>query len=179
MFDSRDEKTMASYEQLSSDENHGLFPSTPDVRHPTLERFLREPLLHFIVLGAALFAQDKAPSGTIELETTSIDIGIGASWSDGTLTLANGEKHRFSVKGLNVDSVGLSKLNASGKVYDLNNLADFSGNYVVADAGPTLGGGMSGIAMRNQNGVVMALTAVQQGVRLSLAVEGIDVQLKN
>ena len=91
----------------------------------------------------------------------------------------NGEKHRFSIKGLNADSVGLSKLNASGKVYNLTNLADFSGNYVAADAGATLGGGMSGMAMRNQNGVVMTLTAVQQGVQLSLAVEGIDIQLKD
>jgi len=73
-----------------------------------------------------------------------------------------------------VDSVCLSKLNASGKVHDLNNLADFSGNGVAG--GATLGGGMSGIAMRNQKGVVMALTPVQQGVRFSLAVEGIQLK---
>ena len=132
-----------------------------------------------LFLAQVAAAQEKAPAGTVELETKSIDIGIGVSWGDGTLTLANGEQHGFSVKGLNADSVGLSKLNASGKVYNLNNLADFAGNYVAADAGATLGGGMSGMAMRNQNGVVMTLTAVQQGARLSLAVEGIDIELKN
>jgi len=135
--------------------------------------------LVFVCAALIAVAQEQVPSGTVELETTSVDIGIGVSWGDGTLTMANGEKHQFSVKGLTADSVGMSKLNASGKVYNLDNLGDFSGNYVAADAGATLGGGMSGMAMRNQNGVVLTLTAVQQGVQLSLAVEGIDIQLKD
>lgn len=127
--------------------------------------------------GVVAMAQENVPSGTVELETRSVDIGIGVSWGDGTLTLPSGETRRFSVKGLNADSVGLSKLSASGKVYNLKTLADFSGNYVTAEAGGTLGGGMSGVAMRNQNGVVLTLTTAQQGVRLTLAVEGIDVEL--
>jgi hypothetical protein len=47
-----------------------------------------------LIIVQVVLAQDQVPAGTLELETTSVDIGIGASWGDGTLTLANGEKHR-------------------------------------------------------------------------------------
>jgi phage-related protein len=36
---------------------------------------------------------------------------------DGTLTLNNGRQYNFALKGLDVASVGISKVNAEGKVY--------------------------------------------------------------
>jgi PPIC-type PPIASE domain len=44
-----------------------LFPSTLDPRHSTLGRFLREPLVHFLLLGALIFGAFKfISSETIE-----------------------------------------------------------------------------------------------------------------
>lgn len=65
---------MKRHETLSSDGYRDtsstttpLSPSTLDPRHSTLGRFLREPLVHFLVLGALIFGAFKfTSSATIE-----------------------------------------------------------------------------------------------------------------
>ncbi len=52
------------------------------------------------------------------------------------------------------------------------------GTYAAAQAGAAVGGGMSAVVLRNQNGVVLELTSTQTGVKLTLAGEGIEVKLK-
>jgi hypothetical protein len=133
------------------------------------------------VIGLALVtgvaAQDDKPSGTVQMESTSVAVGIGVSWGDGTLTYG-GNQHKFSVSGLSVIDLGISKVTAKGEVFNLKKLEDFSGNYVAAQAAGTLGGGAGVVAMRNQNGVVIKLTSTSTGVQLTLAGEGVNVKLK-
>jgi hypothetical protein len=49
---------------------------------------------------------------------------------------------------------------------------------VAGEAGFTLAGGMGGIAMRKQNGVVMILRSASQGARLQLGPSGMIIKLK-
>jgi len=127
-------------------------------------------------LVTAAVAQDKKPSGTVALESKSIAAGIGVSWGDGTLMFEN-KPHKFSVTGLSVVDVGISKVSAKGEVYDLEKLEDFSGTYVAAQAGATIAGGAGAVAMKNQNGVTMVLTGTTMGAQLTLAGKGVDVKL--
>jgi hypothetical protein len=133
------------------------------------------------VIGLALVtgvaAQDDKPSGTVEMESTSVALGIGVSWGDGTLTY-EGNPHKFTLSGLSVIDLGISKVTAKGEVFNLKKLEDFSGNYVAAEAAGALGGGAGVVAMRNQNAVVMKLTSTSTGVQLTLAGKGVDVKLK-
>ena len=85
----------------------------------------------------------------------------------------------MKVEGLSVGDVGVTWASAAGKVYNLSNLSNFSGTYMAADAGATLGGGASATAMRNQNGVVIELTGTSQGLNIKLAVEGVRLTLAN
>jgi hypothetical protein len=121
-------------------------------------------------------AQDK-PSGQVRIESKSIAVGIGVSWGDGKLTY-QGKDHAFSVSGLSVVDVGLSKVTATGNVYHLKKLEDFSGNYVAAAAGAAIGGGAGATAMKNQHGVVMEITGTGQGIQFTLAPKGVEVKLK-
>jgi len=121
-------------------------------------------------------AEDKA-SGTVTIENKSVALGIGVSWGDGKLHY-KGKTHAFSVRGLSVVDVGISKVSARGKVFHLNKLEDFAGNFAAAQAGAAVGGGTSAVALRNQNGVVLELTSIQTGVKFTLAGEGIEVKLK-
>jgi predicted anti-sigma-YlaC factor YlaD len=121
-------------------------------------------------------AQDKKPSGTVTLESRSIAAGVGVSWGDGTLMFENKE-HKFSIKGLSVVDLGVSKVTAKGDVYDLTKLSDFSGTYVAAQIGATIAGGAGAVAMKNQNGVTMVLTGTGMGAQLTLAGKGVDVKL--
>ena len=135
------------------------------------------------VLAAALVgvggvaAADDKPSGTVTIESKSVALGIGVSWGDGKLSY-KGKTYSFSVKGLSIVDLGVSKVSARGKVFHLNKAEDFSGSYAAAQAGAAVGGGMSALALKNQNGVVMELTSTQTGVKFTLAGEGIEIKLK-
>lgn len=146
----------------------------------------RNRSLYFIVslamacllsLPGTLLAADKKPSGTVKLESTSIAVGVGVSWGDGTLTF-EGKEYPFTVKGLSISDLGFSKVHATGEVYDLKKVSDFAGKYGVAEAGAAVGIGGTGLTMKNQNNVVIILRAVQKGVELTAGLEGLEIKMK-
>jgi hypothetical protein len=102
---------------------------------------------------------------------------VGISWGKGTLTY-KGKDYPVSVDGLTVGKVGVSEIEASGKVYNLKKLEDFNGNYTSAGAGMTVGGGGGGVAMVNQNGVRVDLVATTQGLDIAIAASGVDMKIK-
>jgi hypothetical protein len=126
------------------------------------------------------FPQDAGalgpPSATIRFETRSVAVGVGVSWGKGVLVF-DGVEHPFSVSGLTVADVGISRVEATGKVWGLKDLSQFNGTYTGVDVGVAVGGGTAGLAMRNQNGVYIKLGATQQGVKLSIASQGTKLTL--
>jgi hypothetical protein len=130
-----------------------------------------------LLVAVVAVAQQGTPSGKVSIESKTIAIGVGVSWGDGKLTY-QGKDYPFSIDGLSVADLGISKASATGNVYNLTKLADFAGNYVAAQAGAAVGGGAGAVTMRNQHGVVMELTGTGTGVRLTLAAKGMEVKLK-
>jgi hypothetical protein len=129
------------------------------------------------VLTVAL-AAEPAPSGSVAISSKAVALGIGVSWGDGTLTY-QGRTHTFSVDGLSVADLGISSVTSSGEVFNLTKLSDFSGNYTAGESGIAIAAGANDTIMKNQNGVVIRLHGTQQGGRLTLAVAGVKLQLKN
>ena len=125
----------------------------------------------------AIAAEEKTPDATLKLSAGSVAAGIGFSWGSGTLTY-KGKDHEVSVKVLSVGDFGVTKAEASGKVYGLKDLKDFDGNYTGVGAGATVAGGGSVITMRNQNGVTIDLVTTTQGLKVSLGGGGVDLKLK-
>ena len=137
-------------------------------------------LLTVAALGLTLTvarAEEKTPDGTLRLSGGSIAAGIGLSWESGTLTY-KGKDYPVDVKGLSVGDVGVTKIEAAGKVYNLKSIGDFSGNYTAVAAGLTAAGGGSVTAMKNQNGVSVELVATTQGVKFALGGAGVDMKVK-
>jgi hypothetical protein len=139
-----------------------------------------------VIVGLALVsnvasAKEKKhtehPDGTISLSTGSVAAGIGFSWGSGTLTY-HGKRYPFSIDGLSVGAVGISRATASGTVWHLSNLEDFNGNYTAASAGATVAGGGGVSAMQNQHGVVIRMASTTRGLKLTLAVDGVKIALK-
>ena len=130
-----------------------------------------------LVAGMSTISAQEATSGKVTLESKSVAIGVGVSWGDGVLEY-RGKKYPFTVDGLSVVDLGVSKVTARGDVTGLKKVEDFDGNYVAAGAGGTVGGGAAAAIMKNQNGVEMKLTATTQGVKLALAAAGVSVKLK-
>ena len=69
-------------------------------------------------------------------------------------------------------------IEATGKVYDLKKLDDFNGTYAAAAAGATIGGGGGAVTMKNQNGVVVTMTATTRGISLTLGASGVKFTVK-
>ena len=130
-----------------------------------------------VALGGAFAAEDEKPDATLKLSAGSVAAGVGVNWGSGTLTF-QGKEHPVDAKGLSVGDVGVSKIEASGKVYNLKKLEDFDGNYTAVGAGATVAGGGSVVTMKNQNGVKVDLVATTQGVKFALGGGGVDMHIK-
>jgi len=130
----------------------------------------------FIANGAQAKEKEKADA-TVRLSAGSVAAGIGFSWGSGTLHY-KGKNYPFSIDGLSVGDVGITKAEASGHVYKLHKLEDFNGNYTAAAAGATLGGGAGASTMENQSGVKINLVSTTRGLKLKLAAEGVKIQIK-
>lgn len=143
-----------------------------------IQTFSRFGWVLVLVLATTAFAADNPePSGKIAIESRSISVGIGVSWGDGTLSF-KGHDYRFSIKGLTLVDFGIAKANAVGEVYNLTDPSMLNGTYVAAEAGFALAGGMGGMSLRNQNGVILHLHSVSQGAKLQLGPAGMTITLK-
>jgi len=134
-------------------------------------------VLLLAVPTTAISEKGPKPSGKVAIESTSIAAGIGVSWGDGTLRF-KGKEYHFSIDGLTLVDIGISKASAVGDVYNLTDVANFEGTYVAGEAGFALAGGMGGMSLRNQNGVVMHLRSVSEGAKLQLGPSGLTLKLK-
>ncbi len=129
-----------------------------------------------VIVTFAEETQVSQPSGTVMLSTTSIAAGIGINWGTGTLTF-KGKEYPFTVKGLSVMDLGISKASAEGKVFNLTTLSDFSGKYAAAEVAYAVGKGKAGVTMKNTNGVVLNIRAATKGVQLTLGGKGLSIEL--
>ena len=127
-----------------------------------------------------LLAVEQAPalSGTVSMVVTSLALIVGADWGKGILTLTDGTQHRLRVKGLELGGLGVEKAVLHGHVYHLTTVADFAGLYAAADLGLTVAGGEGGMAMRNQHGVTLYLTSVEEGVKMTIGGAGVEITLQ-
>jgi hypothetical protein len=142
-----------------------------------MRRFFMGLVTSLLLLFPAM-AADQVPDGTIELSGGSVAVGIGYSWGSGKLVF-QGKTYQLKVQGISIVDVGASDYTATGSVFNLKKVEDFAGTYTAATAGATVAGGVSGTAMRNQNGVTIQLTATRQGLQFTLAPEGIKISLAN
>jgi hypothetical protein len=129
-----------------------------------------------LVITAEAPAQGDT-KGKVTLETTAIALGVGVTWGDGTLVY-RGKQYKFTIKGLDVGDLGVSKVSAKGEVVDLKKVEDFEGKYAAAAAGGAAGRGAGTAALVNQNGVKMTLMATGEGVRWVVASAGVEIKLK-
>lgn len=118
------------------------------------------------------------PDATVSLTGGSVAAGLGYVWGHGDV-IFKGQKYSFKLHGISVVDVGAAHLSASGVVYNLKNVADFSGGYSAVSAGATVGGGGSAAILQNEHGVVIKLLSTTEGLRFNLAANGVSIKVKN
>ena len=127
--------------------------------------------------GGSLSLQGKPLSGYVRM--TQVQAAYLGSGNAGSGVLYyQGSRYPFSVGGLDVGGIGISKIEAKGEVYGLKRLSDFPGAYVQGRYGFALGNASTGdLWLKNANGVIMRLVAKRQGLMLSLGGDAVVIQM--
>lgn len=120
----------------------------------------------------------SAPSARVEIEQYQVAF-IGSGNLGGGTLFYNGKTYPFSIGGLGIGGFGVSKIEATGEVHNLKNVADFAGAYGQARAGAVAADMSTGsLWLQNTAGVAMKLDAKRQGLALSLGADAIVIQMK-
>jgi hypothetical protein len=122
-------------------------------------------------------AEEKVFAGTIEINSTQMAFIISGQSGGGVLEF-QGQEYKFNIGGLGIGGIGIAKLNAVGAVYNMDDISKFSGTYIQARAGATLGTGKSSLSLSNKNGVIIDLKSSNKGAALQLGVDGMILTLK-
>ena len=124
---------------------------------------------------AVVAEQTKQPVAKVSIEETQFGLIIGGSVGGGKLTY-EGKEYPFQLGGLSLGAnIGVSKMAAVGEVYDMKRVEDFPGTYVKLDGNIALGGGVGGMTLKNENGVIMNLTGTTQGLQFNIGASGVTV----
>lgn len=143
----------------------------------------RVPALIFtcLLVSAPAGAQSRQfgpATGTVSIRQVQVAfIGSGAI-GGGTLRF-NKRNYDITVGGLGIGGIGASRLTATGSVYRLSNVEDFTGAYLQIREGWAIGDeGRGTLWLRNAKGVVMRLATKRRGLQLSLGADGVLIGFK-
>lgn len=131
--------------------------------------------------GAPIWAQsDNGPS--VEIETTSVVIGVGGQSGDGLLNLPNlgtNCAYPFKVSGFGAGiQVAVAKISAAGPVRNLTRLEDFPGNYAASEGQATVLAGAGAMSMKNTaNNVAIDLASKTAGLGLGIGASGLTINM--
>jgi outer membrane protein OmpA-like peptidoglycan-associated protein len=118
----------------------------------------------------------------IEIETTSVNVGVGGQSGDGILKLPNlGTNCTYPLKvsgfGAGIQ-LGISKASASGGVANMTRVSDLSGDYTAASGEATILAGGGGTSMKNnRNNVTLQLKSNTQGLNIGFGGQGMSIRV--
>ncbi|MGO3518244.1 MAG: hypothetical protein ACTINM_07105 [Acetobacter cibinongensis] len=115
-------------------------------------------------------------TGKVSFHTRSADLGVGYTWGQGILTYGD-RTYPFTIKGASAAAIGYSSGASVGKVYNLNRVEDFAGTFWALTGEATVGRGVSGVLMENDNGVRIRLDYTRSGARLAASPERLTIRL--
>jgi hypothetical protein len=161
--------------------------SAPEAKEISIMRLMplsAAAMILGLASGAPAIAQTASAENMpwIELESTSVSLGLGGSSGDGVLRLPNlgtNCAYAFKVDGFGGGiKVGISHARATGPVAGMTRIADLAGDYGATEANVTLLAGAGGISMKNRrNDVVMNLKSETTGLDLGFGAQGMTIKL--
>lgn len=145
-------------------------------------------LLSCALVVVALPASDAAPAnkdekkksdlvktGTLTVEQYQVAFIGSGNLGGGKLTF-NGKTYSFSIGGLGIGGFGVSRIKASGTVYNLKSLNDFPGAYVQGRYGYAAGDKSGGkLWLQNDKDVVIEIQGEREGLALSLGGDAVYI----
>jgi hypothetical protein len=142
-------------------------------------------IIHFCLAGlialAGLTVQREAAQAaqpTIQFTITRAGLIVGVSGGSGTLNY-NGQQFPLRVGGVSLGAtIGVSRAEFIGKVYNLRAASDIAGVYTAVEAGVSVAGGRQVARLRNSRGVILEVRGRQVGFMFSIDLSGLNIQLR-
>ena len=131
------------------------------------------------LISARVVAQEAPPkpSGTVTISQVQVAFIGSGSGGGGTLHF-QGRNYPFKIGGLGIGGIGVSRLDATGTVYDLRRVEDFDGVYGQTRVGWAAGAqGKGQLWLKNPNGVYIHLITQRKGLSLNVGADGMVVHL--
>jgi len=135
-------------------------------------RWLRSSLLCALACVVLARAVPAAEEATIRVTNWSAGLVLGYRWGSGVLEY-RGEEHPFRVRGFSALDLGVSRQALTGKVSNLDSLAEFDGVYTMFSAG-----GPWGENILEKSGVVVHLDSDIAGIEAKLGFDWVSFTLE-
>jgi hypothetical protein len=130
-----------------------------------------------MALSVSLAAPSHAITGTVRVTIVKAGLGVGAGGGRGVLTFRH-RNYPFTVQGLSLGlTAGASVSKLVGRAAYINELSDFAGAYSVVGAGAALIGGVGGVQLKNDKGVIITLQGARAGLEVSANVTKVVITL--
>jgi hypothetical protein len=131
----------------------------------------------FAILLPASSSLAQAP-GYVQLKFVKAALMVGAGAGSGVLTY-RGRNYPFRVSGFSLGvTAGASVSRFEGRASGIRQVSDFAGNYSSVGGGGALLGGVGGIQLRNEKGVVIELRGPRAGMEFAANLSEISISLK-
>ena len=131
------------------------------------------------VLAASIGAATPslAITGAVRVTVAKAGFIVGGGGGRGVLTFRH-RNYPFTVQGLSLGlTAGASVNRLVGRAEYINELRDFAGAYSVVGAGAALFGGVGGVQLKNDKGVIITLQGPKAGVEVSANVTKVVITL--
>jgi hypothetical protein len=144
----------------------------------SVHQFLVLAALSMAAVTLVLPQQAYAQDARLEIDIYKAGFIIGVSGGSGLLHF-QGRGYPVSIGGVSLGAtIGASKAELIGEVYNLTKPSDIAGTYVAAQAGVAAAGGAKVFDLTNSKGVNLKLRGAQIGFELSLDLSGMQIKLK-
>lgn len=119
----------------------------------------------------------QAITGTVRITVAKAGFVVGAGGGRGTLTFRH-RIYQFTAQGLSLGlTAGASINKLVGRADYINELGDFAGTYDVVGMGGALAGGVGGVQLKNDKGVVITLQGPKVGLEVSANITRVVITL--
>jgi hypothetical protein len=133
--------------------------------------------LLMLVVSVVIATPSHAVTGAVRVTVAKAGLVVGAGAGRGTLTLRH-RAYPFTVQGLSLGfTAGASVSKLHGRADYINELIDFAGYYTVVGGGAALVGGVGGVQLKNDKGVIITLVGIKAGVELAANIGSVVIVL--
>lgn len=135
-------------------------------------------LVGLLFLSPAPVAAQTGPSATFTVSYDNAGLIIGWHSGDGVLRLNDGSEYAFTLDAYSFAGLGYAKSKGTGKVWNLRQASDLSGQYFATGGGTSFGQGDASLKLKNdRNNVRVDLVSKQTGLRVGFGAGSVGFKL--